>query len=300
MVAEVLAALRPCSGGVYVDGTLGGGGHAEAMLEASAPDGKLYGCDRDAQAVDAVARRLARFAGRWEVRREPFEELADWVPPGSVDGALLDLGLSSPQIDQPERGFSFQYEGPLDMRMDTRQSLTAEGLVNEASPQDLARWFRELAGEPQAVRLARAIEQARRTAPIRTTTALASLIERAAPRRGARIHPATRVFQALRMVVNDELGMLDRGMKGIWPLLKRGGRLAVITFHSLEDRMVKEFGRERVRDYAIPGKVDIPELRQPVAPQGVWVSRKAIQPSEEEVAENPRSRSAQLRVIERI
>lgn len=300
MLAEVLAALRPGPGGVFIDGTIGGAGHAEAMLEASAPDGRLYGCDRDDRAVAAASSRLARFAGRWEIRRGSFEELAGWIPAESVDGAVFDLGLSSPQIDQPERGFSFQQEGPLDMRMDTRQSLTAERLVNEASPQDLARWFRDLAGEHQAVRFARAIDRARQTAPIRTTRELASIIERTSPRRGARIHPATRVFQALRMVVNDELGMLDRGLKAIWPLLKRGGRLAVITFHSLEDRMVKGFGRERVRDYAIPGEVDVPELRQPVVPQAVWVTRKAIQPSDEEMAENPRSRSAQLRVLERI
>jgi 16S rRNA (cytosine1402-N4)-methyltransferase len=173
-------------------------------------------------------------------------------------------------------------------------------LVNEASMGDLARWFRELAGEPQAVRLARAIDQARKVAPIRTTRQLAGIIERTAPRRGARIHPATRVFQALRMVVNDELGALERGLKAVWPLLKRGGRLAVITFHSLEDRKVKEFGRERVRDYVVPGEVDVPELRQPAIPQAVWVSRKAIQPSDDEIADNPRSRSAQLRVLERI
>ena len=300
LVAEVLAALEPKSRGTYVDGTVGGGGHAEALLTASAPDGRLYGCDRDGAAVEAARRRLAEFAARSEIRQGTYDDLASWIEPASCDGVLLDLGVSSPQLDEPERGFSFQQDGPLDMRMDTRQPLTAAQLVNETAPEELAHLFFALGGERQALRVARAIERERNQAPFRTTLQLAGLIERVNPRRGARLHPATRVFQALRLAVNDELENLSRGLKAVWSLLRPGGRLAVITFHSAEDRLVKEFGRDRVRDYVNPGPVDVPELRQPVAPQARWVQRKAIQPGEAEVAANPRSRSAQLRVLERI
>jgi len=299
MVAELLGALEPRGGRVYVDGTIGGGGHAEAVLDASSPDGWLYGCDRDETAVGAARERLARFAGRFEIRRATYRELDQWVPPGSCDGVLLDLGVSSPQLDQAARGFSFQQDGPLDMRMDTRQSLTAEQLVNEASIGELAHLFRELGEERQAVRIARAIESDRKTAPLRTTGELAALVEGVVPRRG-RIHPATRVFQALRMAVNDELGNLAAGLRVVWALLKPGGRLAVITFHSLEDRMIKDFCREKTRAYTVMGAVDVPELRQPINPEGRWVSRKAIKPSEREASENRRSRSAQLRVLEKI
>jgi 16S rRNA (cytosine1402-N4)-methyltransferase len=300
LVAEVLAALRARAGGTYVDGTIGGGGHAEAILTASAPDGRLYGCDRDEAAVRAAQARLAGFAGRFEIRHGSYTELAEWIRPETCQGVLLDLGVSSPQLDVAERGFSFQQDGPLDMRMDTRQSVTAARLVNEASPEELARWFWEFGGERQSLRLARAIERERGIAPIRTTGQLARLVERVNPRRGGRIHPATRVFQALRMVVNDEIGTLGAGLKVVWSLLERGGRLVVITFHSLEDRMVKEFGRERVRDYTVPGDVDVPELRQPAVPEARWVTRKSIQPSTGETTDNPRSRSARLRALERI
>ncbi|MFO1497414.1 MAG: 16S rRNA (cytosine(1402)-N(4))-methyltransferase RsmH [Verrucomicrobiota bacterium] len=300
MVAEVLEALEPRSGGTYVDGTIGGGGHTAAILAASAPAGRVLGMDRDGAAVEAATARLQEFAGRYELRRGEFRELADWIEPRSCDGALLDLGVSSPQLDESARGFSFQQDGPLDMRMDTRQSLTAAQLVNEASPEELTAWFSELGGERHAKRIAQVIARQRSDSPMRTTRQLADLVERVVPRRGSRIHPATRVFQALRLAVNDELGHLARGLPAIWNLLKPGGRLAVITFHSLEDRMVKEFGRERARDYRVLGEVDVPELRQPVAPEAKWVAKKAIQPGPAEIAENPRSRSAQLRVLERI
>lgn len=300
MLAEVLEALRPRPGGWYADGTAGGGGHALAILQASAPDGWLFGCDRDGEAIKAAKARLAGFAGRFELQRGPFSELAGWVPPGSCDGVLFDLGVSSPQFDWPERGFSFQQEGPLDMRMDQRQELTAAKLVNELEPEELARIFYELGEERQSRRIARGIEQERGKVRIETTRQLAELIERIMPRRGAKTHPATRVFQALRLAVNDELGMLRQGLAAGLTILKPGGRLAVITFHSLEDRIVKEFGRKLEKDYEVEGELDLPELRKPARPQLKWVQRKAIQPSEAEVRENPRARSAQLRVMEKI
>jgi 16S rRNA (cytosine1402-N4)-methyltransferase len=300
MVGEVLAALRPKPGGIYADGTLGGAGHAAAMMAASSPTGWLYGCDRDGAAIESAKQRLAGFAGRFEIRRGNFSELADWVPAGSCDGVLLDLGVSSPQLDVAERGFSFQQDGPLDMRMDTRQPVTAADLVNTASDQELARIFWEYGDERDSRRFARAIVHDREGRKFETTRQLADLIERLAPRHGKKAHPATRVFQALRIAVNDEIGSLKRGLEGALKILKPGGRLAVITFHSLEDRVVKDFGRARARDYSFTGAVDIPELREPRAPEVKLISRKAIVPTEAELAENPRSRSAQLRVMEKI
>ncbi|PYJ60381.1 MAG: 16S rRNA (cytosine(1402)-N(4))-methyltransferase [Verrucomicrobia bacterium] len=300
MVAEVLAALKPKPGGRYADGTVGGAGHAAAILKASAPSGWLFGCDRDDAALELAALRLAEFAGRFELRRGNFAELADWFEAGTGDGVLLDLGVSSPQLDWAERGFSFQQDGPLDMRMDRRQALTAAQLVNEAGAEELMRLFRDLGEEPEARRLARAIESERRLRRFETTRQLAELIERISPRRGKRAHPATRVFQALRMAVNDEIGSLRRGLEAAMKILKRGGRLTVITFHSIEDRVVKEFGRERSRDYVVKGESDVPELREPAAPELKWVSRRAVQPSPDEIAANPRARSAQLRVMEKI
>ncbi len=300
LVAEVLAALKPALAGRYADGTLGGAGHAAAILKASAPSGWLSGCDRDGAAVEAATRRLAEFAGRFEIRRGNYSELSAWVAAGSCDGVLLDLGVSSPQLDEAGRGFSFQGDGPLDMRMDTRQALTAADVVNESSPAELARIFWELGGERDSRRFAREIERERMARRFTTTGQLAGLIEKLAPRHGRKSHPATRVFQALRLTVNDEMGSLRSGLESAWKILKPGGRLAVITFHSLEDRVVKEFGRERARDYTVPGTVDIPELRQPQAPSLSWVNRKAIQPGTAEIAANPRARSAQLRVFEKI
>jgi 16S rRNA (cytosine1402-N4)-methyltransferase len=300
MVAEVLVALGPKPGGRYLDGTVGGGGHAAAILRGSTPGGWLFGCDRDGAALEAAAARLAEFGGRFELKRGNFSELAGWLEPGSCDGALLDLGVSSPQLDWVERGFSFQQSGPLDMRMDTRQPLTAERLVNEASVDELIRIFRDLGEEPEARRLARAIESERRLRRFETTRQLAELIEKVSRHRGQRLHPATRVFQALRMAVNDELGSLRCGLEAALKILKPLGRLAVITFHSGEARVVKEFGREHSRDYALLGEVDVPELRQPVAAKLKWVQRKAIRPGVEELAANPRARSAQLRVLEKI
>lgn len=300
MLAEVLEALRPQSGGRYADGTLGGAGHAAAILEASSPSGFLFGCDRDGVALAAAAERLAPFAGRFELRQGNLAGLDGWVPAGSCDGVLFDLGVSSPQLDVAERGFSFQAEGPLDMRMDRTQNLTAASLVNSAGEEELARIFWELGDEPQSRRIARAIARDRALRPFETTRQLAELVERVSPRRGSRTHPATRVFQALRIAVNDEIGSLERGLEGAVRILKPGGRLAVITFHSLEDRTVKLWGREKARDYEVPGGVDVPELRRPVNPALRIISRKAVLPGADEQRENPRSRSAQLRVFEKI
>src|SRR5208283_5399901 len=301
MAAEVLAALKPRPGGRYADGTVGGAGHAASILVASSPTGWLSGCDRDGAAVEAAEKRLAeKFAGRFEIRRGNFEDMADWIPAASCDGVLLDLGVSSPQLDSPERGFSFQQDGPLDMRMDDRQPLTAADLVNGAGADELAKLFWEYGGERESRRFARAIVLDRAQRKFEMTRQLAGLIERISPRAGRKAHPATKIFQALRIAVNDEIGSLKRGLAAAVKILKPGGRLAVITFHSLEDRVVKEFGRERTRDYTIAGDVDVPELRQPRAPELRWVTRKAIAPGEMELQENPRSRSAQLRVLEKL
>jgi 16S rRNA (cytosine1402-N4)-methyltransferase len=260
----------------------------------------LYGCDRDGEAVEAAERKLAGFSGRFEIRQGNFAELADWVPLGSCDGVLLDLGVSSPQLDQAGRGFSFQQDGPLDMRMDRRRGLTAARLVNEASVEDLARVFWELGGERDARQFARAIAREREGRRFETTRQLAELIERLAPRRGKKTHPATKVFQAVRMAVNDEIGSLQQGLAGALKILKPGGRLVVITFHSLEDRIVKDFGRARARDYTFTGGVDVPELRRPRAPELKWLQRKALRPGAAEVMANPRSRSAGMRVMEKL
>jgi 16S rRNA (cytosine1402-N4)-methyltransferase len=300
MVAEVLAALRPRLGGRYVDGTVGLGGHAVEILRASSPTGWLSGCDRDGGAIEAATQRLAEFAGRFELRRGNFADLGEWIAPASVDGVVLDLGVSSPQLDEPERGFSFQTDGPLDMRMDDRQPATAANLVNGLSEAALEKVFRELGDEPQARRIARAIVQDRRARPFEMTGQLARLIERLVPRQGKKKHPATRVFQALRMAVNDEIPSLQRGLAAACLALRTGSRLAVITFHSGEDRLVKEWGREQTRDYTYDGEVDVPELRKPCQPKMAWVHRKAVQPGEAELAENPRARSAQLRVLEKL
>lgn len=304
MTGEVLAALKPRPGGRYVDATLGLGGHTAAILAASSPNGFVLGCDRDGAAVDLAARRLneAGFAGRFEIRRTDFSELAECTPPDSCDGIVFDLGVSSMQLDQAARGFSFQSDrdGPLDMRMDVRQPLTAAVIVNEWSEADLARLFREYGDEPQAGRLARTIVRERQGRRIETTGQLAALIERCAPRHGKKKHPATRVFQAVRMAVNNEEAALKKALAAACPALKHGGRLAILTFHSFEDRIVKAYGRDMTREYTFAGEVDVPELRRPRTPPMRWVQRKAMMPTPGEVAQNPRARSAQLRVLEKI
>ena len=300
LLEEVLLALQPAAGRLYVDGTVGGGGHAEAILEASGPGGRLVGFDRDDWALAAAARRLKRFGDRLELHREPFAGLAKCLAKASCDGVLLDLGVSSPQLDEAERGFSFQVEGPLDMRMDRRQPVSAAQLVNELEAGELATIFWELGGERRSRRIARAIVEQRDMQRIETTLQLADTVERACPRRGARTHPATGVFQALRMAVNDELGQVQAGLDAAWSVLKPGGCLAVITFHSGEDRLVKQFSRRLAKPYTVRGDVDVPELREPREPLARELSRKAIKPSDVEVGRNPRSRSAQMRAMEKL
>ncbi len=256
--------------------------------------------DRDDAALAAAEERLAEFAGRFELKRGNFAELADWLAPASCDAVCLDLGPSSPQLTLAERGFSFMAEGSLDMRMDRRQALTAADLVNRSDEQELARMIWEFGEEPQARRFARAIFERRKVTPFKTTKELADLIERLAPRRGRKTHPATQVFQALRIVVNDEIGSLRRGLDAAVRILRPGGRMAVISFHSLEDREVKLWGNARTREYTFEGEVDVPELRKPRVPEMRWVERRAVKPGDDELAQNPRSRSAQLRVLEKV
>jgi len=199
-----------------------------------------------------------------------------------------------------ERGFSFQQDGPLDMRMDQAQELTAATLLREATEAELADIFWKFGGEQQSRRVAREIAREREQRPFTRTRQLAALIERISPRAGRKTHPATKVFMALRMAVNDELGSLRGGLEAAMKILKPGGRLVVITFHAVEDRLVKDFGREISRGYNLPGGVDVPELRQPCPPQARWVSRKALVPGAAELRDNPRSRSGQCRVLEKI
>lgn len=297
---ETLDGLSPRPGGRYVDGTAGRGGHAEGILRRAAPDGELLALDADPAAVTAVRHRLAPFGARATVLRANFRSIAAVVRAhgwDEVDGILLDLGLSSPQLATPERGFSFAAEGPLDMRFDPALLETAEELVNRLGEADLARLFFEYGEEPRARRMARAIVEARRRGRIDTTTALARLAEQAIGRRG-KIHPATRVFQALRIAVNGELDALAAALPQAVDLLRPGGRLAVIAFHSLEDRLVKQFMQQEKTTCICPSSQPVctcahrPTLRA--------ISGGAIMAGDDEVRHNRRARSARLRVAERL
>ncbi|OGO51008.1 MAG: 16S rRNA (cytosine(1402)-N(4))-methyltransferase [Chloroflexi bacterium RBG_16_68_14] len=299
MVREVLAALNVRPGGRYVDGTVGGGGHALAIMEAATPGGSLLGIDRDPQALEMARRRLEPFGPDARLVQGDFADLGRicrelaFVP---VHGVLLDLGLSSLQLEAAERGFSFQREGPLDMRFDRQQMLTAAEIVNEYAEEALADVLWRYGEEPQARRIARRIGERR---PLHTTTELAKVVEEAVGGRARRqSHPATRTFQALRIAVNQELLSLEAALPQAYGLLGDFGRLVVLSYHSLEDRLVKAFIRRESQDCFCPP-------RQPICTCGHKaglrrVSRGAVRPSPEEVARNPRSRSARLRVAERL
>ena len=300
LLAEVLAALRLRSGAKFFDGTCGGAGHSAAILAASSPAGFLCACDQDPHAIAAAAERLKPWMGRFELRRMNFAEATDWVPAGSCAGALLDLGVSSHQLDTAARGFSFQQDGPLDMRMSPDHPLTAAAVVNGWPAEELSKLFWEN-GERDARRIARAIERTRKMQRFETTGQLAACVERECPRHGRRAHPATKVFQAVRIAVNDEVGALHRGLAGVTSLLAPDGVLAVITFHSGEDRLVKDYMRNEARDYDVPaGEEDLPHLRIPRAPRARLLTRKPILPTAAELAANPRARSAQLRAMAKI
>ena len=287
MVQEVLDFLttEETRGGWVVDATLGGGGHAAALLEARS-DLSILGLDRDTEAVAAAKSRLAGVGARFCAVHTAFHRIAECVEGKLVRGVLMDLGISSHQIDTPERGFSFQRDGALDMRMDQTQRLTAEEVVNTWEEEKLANLFWEYGEERRSRRVAKWIVEDRKGRRIRTTTELADRVARAIGGRagGWKIHPATRVFQALRIAVNDELGELKAGLDEAWKVLEPGGRLVVISFHSLEDRMVKR----RFRDWA--GETG----------EGRLLTRKPMEASEEEIRENPRARSAKLRAIEKM
>jgi 16S rRNA (cytosine1402-N4)-methyltransferase len=294
---EIIHALRPKRGGRYVDGTLGAGGHASGLLEASAPDGHLLGLDVDPQALKLASQKLAPFGERarliqasYVTLRQHLNELG-W---DSVDGILLDLGASSMQFDSPERGFSFLMDGPLDMRFDPTNPLTAAQIVNEWPEEELANVIYRYGEEPASRRIARAIVQSR---PISGTGNLVAVIEKIQPRRGPH-HPATQTFQALRIAVNGELDAVEKTLPVAVQALGPGGRLAVISFHSLEDRIAKEFFRLESRDCICPPK-------QPICTCGhkasiTEINRRPITPTEEEITQNPRARSAKLRVAEKL
>jgi len=294
---EVVELLEPKPGSFIVDGTCGGGGHTEALLESGA---NVLALDQDPDAVQNVSEQLASFGRRVTVRQANFRHAArvlDELGIRTIGGALLDLGVSSRQLENPERGFSLVRNGPLDMRMDPRTELTAATIVNEYSAEQLTRLFRELGEEPAARRIASLIVKMRNRSPFRETLPLARAIEKLAGRHGRR-HPATQVFQALRMEVNDELGALEEGLRVLAERLQPGARIAVIAFHSLEDRIVKNFFRDHSREW-----LDRPEWPAPQRNPNYdlkLVTPKPVEPSEDEQRANPRSRSAKLRVAKKI
>ncbi len=302
MPEEALSLLAPRSGGVYLDGTLGGGGHSRLILEASAPDGVLYAFDRDRSALAAAVAELKEFGDRFHPLHGNFATMAETLSRcgvSTIDGFLLDLGVSSHQLDTAERGFSFQTDAFLDMRMDTGSGPTAAQLLNELSENELARIFRDFGEERWAQRIARFISTARAEAPVETTVRLVDLIKGAIPR-GAweeRLHPATRTFQALRIAVNDELGSLERGVAAGIGLLSRGGRGVIISFHSLEDRIVKHSFRERAKGCICPR--DLPLCGCGHLPEVNILTSRALRPGETETMANPRARSARMRAVEK-
>lgn len=302
---EVMTMLAPAPGSLQIDATLGGGGHTERILEATDPDGRLLGLDADGAAIARVAGRLhPRYGDRLVLRQANFRELATVAPAagfGQVDGALFDLGLSSYQLADAERGFGFRTGGPLDMRFDTDRGVPAAELLATLDTAELTALFRRYGEEPKAGRIARSIVDARRTAPVATAEDLAGLVERVAPpnpRQPRRTHPATRVFQALRIAVNEELDALQEGLAAAVDLLRPGGRLVVLSYHSLEDRIVKRFIAAERRGCVCPPELPVcvcgrnPRLR--------LVTHPSLTPNDVEVAANPRARSARLRAAERL
>lgn len=286
--------------GIYVDGTLGRGGHAEALLERLDPDGRLVAIDRDEEALEQTAQRVARFGDRATLLHGNFSEmktLCEQIGVDEVSGILLDLGVSSPQLDVPERGFSFGREGPLDMRMDRSRGPTAGEWINERSEEELADVIFRFGEERNARRIARAVVRARRDRPLRGTLELAEVVTQACGGRRGRIHPATRTFQALRMAVNEEMESLESGLEAGLELLRPGGRIAVISFHSLEDRAVKScFRRHRIRRVALQQGGEQVTGDEPTVRV---LTAKPVTAGKEEVQNNPRARSARLRVAER-
>ncbi|HAS83263.1 MAG TPA: 16S rRNA (cytosine(1402)-N(4))-methyltransferase [Verrucomicrobia bacterium] len=301
LLAETVERLGVRPDGVYVDGTLGGGGHAEAVLAQLGGRGMLFGIDRDVEALGRCQERLARFGGRFKALHGNYAQMdvllaAEGVT--AVDGVVLDFGVSSFQLDTPARGFSFMTDGPLDMRMDQGQALTAAGVVNTYPEQRLCDLFRAYGEEPSAWRIAQRIVARRLERPFERTSELAALIWEVKGGRRGRLHPATQCFQALRMEVNRELDGVEQGLQAGLQLLRTGGRMAVISFHSLEDRCVKRFFS------AHEGRWVSQEAGgacwDGVLPAVERITRKAVQPGEAECLENPRARSSRLRVVERV
>lgn len=300
LLAEVLEGLVLRAGGRYIDCTVGGAGHAAAILAASAPTGRLLGLDRDPAAAARAASRLTRFGERARVVHSSYAQLtavARAAGFSSVDGILFDLGFSSFQIDDPERGFAFRFDGPLDMRYDpSSMDPTAADLINQSTEDELVAILWQYGEERQSRRIARALMCAR---PIHTTVGLAEVVSLAVGgRRGRRLHPATRTFQALRIAVNQELELLSAVLPQALALLRPGGRLVVIAFHSLEDRIVKRFFKRESQDCICPPELPVCRCEHRASLR--WVGSQPVQATEVEIESNPRSRSAKLRVVEKI
>ena len=302
LLNEVLDALAPQSGKIYVDATLGAGGHTEAILEKSGPDGLVFGIDQDPVALNIAKNRLERFGARFQALKGNFSQIAGLLPPQAklvTGGILADIGVSSMQLDTEERGFSFMKEAPLDMRMSPDNPLTAADVVNTYSEGDLVRIFSEYGEEHLSRTIAREIAAQRTREPFTTTTQLGEFIAHLYKSRGKqeKIHPATRVFQALRIEVNDELGSLQRFLESLPDMLAPGARIAVITFHSLEDRLVKRFFQEQSRDCVCPPRFPVCQCSHRATLKSFG---KPVQASPEEIRANPRARSAKLRVATRV
>lgn len=302
MVEEVLSLLAPERGGIFVDGTLGGGGHAEAVLQKLPPEGRLFGIDRDGEAIVEATKRLAPFGERFRALRGNFFDMTALLKEQGIekaDGILMDLGVSSHQLDAPERGFSYHNEAPLDMRMDETAALSAYDVVNAYPVERLATILREYGEERYAMRIANAIARAREKAPIASTTELAEIVRMATPaqNRWEGQHPARRTFQAIRIEVNGELEGLEKALDDAVALLNPGGRLCVITFHSLEDRIAKQLFKTLENPCTCPPKAPICTCNK--KPVVRILTKKPVTAGEEELKENARSRSAKLRAIEK-